>query len=137
MFGLEEGKLLGHIISKDGIQIDLAKIKAILQISHPINIKELQDFLGNINFLRRYIPNLAELIRLLNDMLKKDSSIKWTVEAKQAFEEIKMALTRTPVLTSPQFDRNFKIFSFASEHTIVVVLLQKDDQGCENPISFF
>jgi len=137
LFGLEEGKLLGHIISKDGIQIDLAKIKAILQISHPINIKELQDFLGNINFLRRYIPNLAELIRLLNDMLKKDSSIKWTVEAKQAFEEIKMALTRTPVLTSPQFDRNFKIFSFASEHTIVVVLLQKDDQGCENPISFF
>ena len=70
-------------------------------------------------------------------MLKKDSSIKWIAEAKQSFEEIKMALTRTPVLTSPQFDRDFIIFSFASEHTIVAVLLQKDDQGCEKPIAFF
>jgi hypothetical protein len=70
-------------------------------------------------------------------MLKKDSKVKWTVEARQAFEEIKMALTRTLVLTSPKFDIDFIIFSFASEHTIVVVLLQKDDQGCEKPIAFF
>jgi len=48
-----------------------------------------------------------------------------------------MALTRTPVLTSPQFDRDFIIFSFASEHTIATVLLQKDDQGYEKPIAFF
>jgi hypothetical protein len=38
---------------------------------HPRNVKELQGFLGKINFLRRFIPNLAELIRLLNNMLKK------------------------------------------------------------------
>ena len=54
LFGLEEGKLLGHIISEDGIIIDLARIEAILQIKHPRNIKELQDFLGKINFLRRF-----------------------------------------------------------------------------------
>ena len=48
-----------------------------------------------------------------------------------------MALTRTPILTSPKFDRDFIIFSFASKHTISVVLLQKDDQGCEKPIAFF
>ena len=137
LFGLEEGKLLGHIISKDGIRIDPDRIEAILQIPHPRNIKELQAFLGKINFLRRFIPNLAELIRLLNNMLKKDSKVKWTVEAKQAFERIKMALTQTPVLTSPKFDRDFIIFSFASEHTIAAVLLQKDDQGYEKPIAFF
>eukprot|EP00253_Pinus_taeda_P035356 PITA_35356 len=70
-------------------------------------------------------------------MLKKESKVKWTIEAKQAFEEIRIALTRTPVLTSPKFDKDFIIFSFASEHTIVVVLLQKDDLGCEKPIAFF
>eukprot|EP00253_Pinus_taeda_P031145 PITA_31145 len=70
-------------------------------------------------------------------MLKKDSKVKWTIETKQAFEEIKKSLTQTPVLTSPNFDKEFIIFSFASEHTIVVVLLQKDDQGCEKPIAFF
>ena len=70
-------------------------------------------------------------------MLKKDSTIKWTLEAKKPFEDIKLALTQTPVLTSPIFDRDFIIFSFTSEHTIVVVLLQKNDQGFEQPIAFF
>ena len=110
LFCLEEGKILGHIISKDGIRIDPARIEALLQIPHPRNVKEIQDFLGKINFLRRFISSLAELIRFLTNMLKKDSSIKWTVEAKQAFVEVKMALTRTPVLTNPQFDRDFIIF---------------------------
>eukprot|EP00253_Pinus_taeda_P011871 PITA_11871 len=73
LFTLEEGKLLGHIISKDGIRIDLEIIQAILQIPYPRNIKELQAFLGKINFLRRFIPNLAELVRILSNMLKKDA----------------------------------------------------------------
>ena len=67
--------------------------------------------------------NLPKLIRLLNDILKKYSSIKWTLEAKKSFEDIKLALTQTPVLISPMFDRELIIFSFASKHTIVVVLL--------------
>eukprot|EP00253_Pinus_taeda_P023972 PITA_23972 len=137
MFALEEGKLLGHIISKDGIGIDPERIQAILQSPYPRNIKELQAFLGNINFLRRFIPNLAELIRLLSNMLKKDAKVKWSLEAKQAFESMKTALTQTPVLTSPKFDRHFIIFSFTSEHTIVAILLQKDDQDNKNPIAFF
>jgi len=59
LFSLEEGKLLGHIISKDGIRIDPTRIESILTISHPQNIKELQSFLGKINFLRRFISNLV------------------------------------------------------------------------------
>ena len=70
-------------------------------------------------------------------MLKKDAKVKWSLETKQAFESIKTALTQTPVPTSPQFDRDFIIFSFTSEHTIAIVLLQKDDQGNEKPIAFF
>jgi len=59
LFGLEEGKLLGHIISKKGIKIDPARIEAILQIPHHRNVKELQAFLGKINFLRRFISNFS------------------------------------------------------------------------------
>ena len=82
IFGLEEGKLLGHIISKEGIRIDPARIEAILNIQPPRNIKELQEFLGKINFLRRFISNMVEIIKYLNNMLKKDSSIKCTIKAK-------------------------------------------------------
>ena len=59
MFGLQECKILGHIISEKGIKIDPKRVEGILQISHPRNIKELQSFIGKINFLRRFIPNLA------------------------------------------------------------------------------
>jgi hypothetical protein len=77
LFGLEEGKLLGHIISKEGIKIDPSRIEAIQKLEHPRNIKELQYFIGKINFLRRFIPNLAELLRNITNMLKKDTKIKW------------------------------------------------------------
>jgi len=90
LFGREEGKILGHIISKRASsRIDPARTEAILNISHPRNIKELQPFLGKINFLRRFISNLEELIRELNNMLKKDSTLKWIVEAKKYFEALK------------------------------------------------
>ena len=128
---------MGHIISKDGIRIDPSRIEAILTITHPRNIKELQSFLGKINFLRRFISNLAELIRELNNMLRKYSTLKWTVEAKKSFEAIKQALTKTTVLISLDFQKDFIIFSFPSKHTIAAVLLQKNDQGYEQPIAFF
>jgi hypothetical protein len=77
---------LGHIISKEGIRIDPSRIEAILKIEHPRNLKELQSFIGKINFLRRFIPNLAELLRNITNMLKKDAKIKWDPESRRSFE---------------------------------------------------
>ena len=59
-------------------------------------------------------------------MLKKDSIIKWTTKSKDSFTEIKHALTKAPVLISPDFTEDFLVFSFALEHTIAGVLLQKN-----------
>ena len=70
-------------------------------------------------------------------MLKKGSTLKWIIKAKQYFEAIKEALTKTSILISPNFNRNFIIFPFSSEHTITMVLLQKNDEGYEQPIAFF
>ena len=70
-------------------------------------------------------------------MLKKDSTIKWAAEAKKSFEDIKLALTKTRVLISPKFYKDFILFSFASECIIAAVLLQKNDQGKEQPIAFY
>ena len=70
-------------------------------------------------------------------MLKKDSRVNWTIKAKASFERIKKVISEELVLTSPDYLRDFLIFSFASEHTISAVLLQKDDEGFERPITFF
>ena len=81
LFTFEEGKLLAHIISKDGICIDPSCIEAIKKIDLPRNKKEIQSFNGKMNFLRRFVPNLAEHLREITNMLKKDSQVKWTEEA--------------------------------------------------------
>jgi len=58
-FSMEEGKILGHIVSKKGIKIDPERVKAIQKIEIPINKKFIQSFIGKINFLRIFIPNFT------------------------------------------------------------------------------
>ena len=70
-------------------------------------------------------------------MLKNKVGVKWTLEAKNSFALVKHALTQAPVLISPDFTKDFLIFSFASKHTVAVVLLQKNPEGQEQPIAFF
>jgi hypothetical protein len=72
------------------------------------------------------VPNFVEIIRPITNMLKKDADIKWSQEAKSSFQRIKQALIEAPVLVSPDYSKEFLIFSFASEETIVVVLLAKE-----------
>ncbi len=133
---MDEGKLLGHIISKDGIHVEPARVEAIQQIERPRNKKEVQSFNGKLNFLRHFIPNLAEHLREITSMLKKESQVKWTEEAVKSFNLVKLALSSAPILIGPDYTQDFILFSFASEHTLAVVLMQKRE-GVENPIAFF
>jgi hypothetical protein len=87
--------------------------------------------------LRRFIPNFAEIVKLITDMLRKKSEVKWTAEAKASFAHINKVISEAPVLASPYYLKDFLIFSFASEQTLVVVLLQNNKEGFEQPITFF
>ena len=84
-FAVQEGKLLGHLVSTDGIRIDPERVKAILKISFPKSKKDVQYFIGKINFLPWFIPNFAETIKQITAMLKKYQEVKWTVEARNSF----------------------------------------------------
>ena len=76
-------------------------------------------------------------MRTVTEMLRKGSEVRWSPVAKGSFEDTKNALTKAAVLISPNFDKQFSIYSFASEHTISGVLLQKNEEGHEQPIAFF
>ena len=86
---VQEGKLLGHIVTESGICIDPGRVEAIQNIGLPRNKKELQTFLGKINFLRCFVPNFAELIKHINVLLKKDAEFKWRDEVNDSFSVIK------------------------------------------------
>jgi hypothetical protein len=88
-FAMEERNLLGHIISERGIKIDPDRVATIQQIFLPRNKKEIQSFLGKVNFLRRFITNFVEVVQYINSMLKKDNTFQWSKETKQSFSNIK------------------------------------------------
>ena len=70
VLGIEERKLLGRIISKEVVKIDLERIEAIKKIAFPKNVKALQYFNGHIDFIRRFLPNLAELMKPMQKLIK-------------------------------------------------------------------
>jgi len=112
LFVMDEGKLLGHIISKEGIHIDPTRVEAIQKIDFPRSKKEIQSFNGKMNFLRRFVSNLVEHLMEITNMLKKDSVVKWTEEAIKSFNLVKLALSSTPVLVSPDYTQDFIFFIF-------------------------
>jgi hypothetical protein len=92
--------------------------------------------LGQTNFVHRFIPNYAEIVKTIYKLLKKDVKFEWNDLSKKAFREIKTAISEALVLISPDYSKDFQIFSFASEDTIAGVFLQKNDQGQEQPIAY-
>ena len=93
--------------------MDPERIEAIKKIPFPKNVKSLQSFNGHINFIRRFIPNLAELMKPTQKLLKKYAKFEWTDEGLEYFRIIKDAITRSSVFVSPDYSKYFLIFSVA------------------------
>lgn len=88
-FSLDQGKHLGFIVSKHGIYIDPDRIKEISNIPFPHNKKSMQSFLGQINFVKRFVPDFLHIVLPLQTMIKKNSMFKWGPIEKEAFYSIK------------------------------------------------
>lgn len=137
IFVVHEGKLLGHIVSKEGITIDEERVRAILELPLPSHKKGLQSFIGRINFLRRFIPNIANLLKPLTSMLKKNTVFSWTKEAKLSFESIKEELSTAPTLINPDFSRDFILYAYGGLDIISTILTQQQSDGFEQTMDFF
>jgi hypothetical protein len=133
---MEEGTLLRLVISPEGITIDPGRVEAIKAIVLKHKKKAMQSFLGKINFVRRFISDFAEIVKPLQEMIKKDANFKWSKERKEAFDKVKEATVEAPTLWSPNFDNEFILYTFASDHSIATVLTQKNEDGEEFPVSF-
>ena len=73
------------------------------------------------------MPNLAQHLREITNMLKKDNAVKWTEEAVKYFNLVKLVLSSAPLLISLDYTQDFILFSFSLEHTMATVLMQKRD----------
>ena len=104
VFRKEELDYLGHKFGADGMCPSPEKVKAIKEMKEPGNVAELRRFLGMMNYLGSYVPNLSSIVRPLNDLLKKDTTWTWGQPQKQAFNNVKYLLITTPTLS--YYDKN-------------------------------
>jgi hypothetical protein len=86
--------------------------------------------------MRKFTPVFAETIKPLQKMIHKDVEIKLDYERKDAFSNIKTVISQAPVLRSPDFNRDFFLYTFAFDQSLAVVLTQKDDENNEALVSF-
>ncbi|GFS82540.1 retrovirus-related Pol polyprotein from transposon opus [Trichonephila clavipes] len=128
-FGCEELKYLGLIINKEGIKTDETKVQAIVEMKPPHNSKEVSKFLGMSQWYAKFNKNYADICEPLYNLKRKLKRFIyiyiWSIEAQKAFDAVKAAITKAPVLKFPDFKKPFELFTDASSIGVGVVLNQE------------
>ncbi|KAL0308879.1 UNVERIFIED_CONTAM: Transposon Tf2-12 polyprotein [Sesamum radiatum] len=135
-FGVTSEKFLGFIVRQRGIEIEQAKIDAILRMPEPRNIHELKSLQGKLAYLRRFISNLAGRCQPFSRLMKKDIPFQWGEACDKAFKSIKSYLMKPPVLVAPVPGRPLILYVAAQERSVGILLAQKNNEGKENALYY-
>lgn len=140
VFGEPEVKFLGYLVSGSGTQPLPEKVDVIRTFPQPTTVKKLRQYLGMLNFYRRFLPRAAEVQAPLNNLLqgnvKGKTPVDWTTETIRAFEATKESLARAALLAHPQPNANLAIFTDASDFAVGAALQQWVDDSWQ-PLDFF
>lgn len=131
----EKVEFLGYVVDKNGIHPSEQKVKLLMNAKSPTNVKELQAFLGLLNFYDRFVKDKASMLEPLHRLLDKDAIWMWGKKEEEIFQKAKAVLSRHDTLI--HFDNNKKVTLTcdASEYGVGAVLSHIMDDGTEKPIA--
>src|SRR5271170_6870742 len=133
VFMVRQGKILGHIVSKNGISTDFEKIRVIVELPRPRNAKQVQGFMGHCGYYRRFIYLYAVIAKPLYGLLV---IFIWSDECEESFNKLKDALTSAPILKSPNWNLIFHVHIDASNYAVGAILAQPGEHNMDFPISY-
>ncbi|XP_052622330.1 uncharacterized protein LOC128127697 [Lactuca sativa] len=135
-FMVDQGLILGHVVSKRGLEVDKAKIDVIKSLPYPKNVREVRSFLGHAGFYRRFIKDFSKISVPMCQLLQKDVEFDFNEDCKKAFDVLKNLLTSAPIIQPPDWSLPFEITCDASNTAVGAVLRQRkeirDKSGREN-----
>ncbi|GJS52230.1 reverse transcriptase domain-containing protein [Tanacetum coccineum] len=125
---MREGIILGHNISKNGIEVDRAIVDFIAKLPPHTTVKGIRSFLGHTGFYRRFIQEFSKVPRLMTYLLEKETSFKFSKECMESFKILKKKLFEAPILVAPDWDLPFEIMCDASDFAVGAVLGQQKNK---------
>jgi hypothetical protein len=132
VFGVPAGQLLGFIVSYCGTKVNPEKIKAILDISRPNDLKEVQRLMGSMVAVSRFISHLGEKAMPLYKLMKKSDKFVWTNKAYAALKELKRVLSTAPVLAAPEDQDPMLLYMVATNRVVnIVIMVEHKEEGHE------
>ncbi|GJR04048.1 reverse transcriptase domain-containing protein [Tanacetum coccineum] len=123
-FMVKEGFVLGHKISKKGIEVDKAKIDVIAKLPHPTTVKGIRSFLGHASFYSRFIKDFSKISRPIHHLLRKNTPFNFSRNAFNFFRFLKKNF-ESSILIAPDWDQPFELLCDASDYAIGAVLRQR------------
>ena len=137
-FARSELDFLGYKISAEGLRPTDEKVKKVREWPPPKKLNELRQFLGFVNFYRKFIPNYSEVAKPLHDLTKKDAVYDWKQPQQRSFEQLRDTLCAEPLLVIPQTgpDARFALSTDASGYGIGAILLQDQGKGLQ-PVEYY
>nr|GEV27014.1 reverse transcriptase domain-containing protein [Tanacetum cinerariifolium] len=124
-FMVKEGIVLGHKISKKGIEVGKAKIEVISKLPHPTTVKGIRSFLRHAGFYRRFIKDFSKIFRPMTHLFEKNAPFVFSNNYVQAFQTLKKKLTEAPILIALNWDQPFELMCDASDFAVGAVLGQQ------------
>ena len=125
-FMVNKGIVLGHIISKKGMEVDKVKIEMISKLPSPTNVKTLKQLLGHVGFYKRFIMDFSKIAKPLYKLLEKNAKFVWDEDCQRSFKEVKAYLTTVPKVRGPNWKLPFEVMYDESDLAIGAVLGQRE-----------
>lgn len=123
MFGVTKGKLLGHILTREGTKINPEKVKAIQILTLSTRKTRVHSFFRKVNFIRRFVLEFTDKNKDILRTMKDKNPFRWSIEGKLVFKEVKWVISHAPILVFLDFKKYFIMYSYASTHTVSVILM--------------
>ena len=114
---------LGHVVSKEGIRVDLKKIEVVFEWKPLRNVTDVRSFLGLASYYIRFVKGFSMIATPITRLLQKKVKFEWSEKCQMSFDKLKVFLTEAPVLTQRTYGKEYLIFSDASLNRLGCVLM--------------
>ena len=136
LFSTSRLQYLGQVIDSDGIRKDPAKVKAITEVPEPEDVPDVRRFLGMVNQQMKFLPNLAEMTKPIQDLLKKDTEWIWDSPQKEAFDQLKHELVSDEALALYDTEKETIVSADASSYGLGAVIRQRQEDGTLKAVAY-